>query len=102
MSFSAYFDCILNEKNGSFHIKIMISAAHMLGGMLLCERILKKCAKCEIWCILVIILIRLCIEIGFFKVISLYRTIWYMLMGFQAIFPMNKHEMQFCACWYIF
>ena len=38
MSFSVYFDCILNEKNGSFHIEIMISAAHMLGGMLLpCE-----------------------------------------------------------------
>ena len=31
MSFSVYFDCILNEKNGSFHIEIMISAAHMLG-----------------------------------------------------------------------
>ena len=30
-SFSVYFYCILNEKNGSFHIEIMISAAHMLG-----------------------------------------------------------------------
>ena len=45
MSFGVYFDCILNEKkNGSFHIEIMISAAHMLGGMLPCEKILKKCA----------------------------------------------------------
>ena len=31
MRFSVYFDCILNEKNGSFHIEIMISAAQMLG-----------------------------------------------------------------------
>ena len=31
MHFSVYFDCILNEKNGSFHIEIMISAAHMMG-----------------------------------------------------------------------
>ena len=30
MYFSVYFNCILNEKNGSFHIEIMISAAHML------------------------------------------------------------------------
>ena len=37
MSFSVYFDYIPNEKNGSFHIEIMISAAHMLGGMLPCE-----------------------------------------------------------------
>ena len=44
MRFSVYFDCILNEKNGSFQIEIMISAAHMLGGMLPCEKILKKCA----------------------------------------------------------
>ena len=42
MRFSVYFDCILNEKNGSFQIEIMISAAHMLGGMLPCEKILKK------------------------------------------------------------
>ena len=44
MSFSVYFDCILDEENGSFHIEIMISAAHMLGGMLPCEIFLKKCA----------------------------------------------------------
>ena len=31
-------------QNGSFQIEIMISAAHMLGGMLPCEKILKKCA----------------------------------------------------------
>ena len=31
MHFSVYFDCILNEKNGYFHIEIMISAAHMMG-----------------------------------------------------------------------
>ena len=30
MRFSVYFDCILKGKNGSFHIEIMISAAHML------------------------------------------------------------------------
>ena len=42
MSFSVYFDCILNEKNDSFHIEIMISAAYMLGGMLPCEKKMKK------------------------------------------------------------
>ena len=36
--------CILNEKNGYFHIEIMISAAHMLGGMLPYYKIWKKCA----------------------------------------------------------
>ena len=49
-AFSVYFDCILNEKNGSFHIEIIISATHMLP----CEKILKRCA---IWCVLVNILI---------------------------------------------
>ena len=44
MHFSVYFDCILNEKNSSFHIEIMISAAHMIGGMLRYEKFLKKCA----------------------------------------------------------
>ena len=43
-----YFDCILNEKMvmlaGSFHIETMISAAHMLRGMLPCEKTFKKCA----------------------------------------------------------
>ena len=39
-----YFDCILNEKMFFFQIEIMISAAHMLGGMLPCETILEKCA----------------------------------------------------------
>ena len=31
MDFSVYFKGILNTDNGYFHIKIMISAAHMLG-----------------------------------------------------------------------
>ena len=44
MGFSVYFDCILNAKNGSFQIEIMISAAHILGGMLPREKVLKKCA----------------------------------------------------------
>ena len=43
MRFSVYFDCILNEKNGSFHIEIVISAAH-IGGMLRYEKFLKICA----------------------------------------------------------
>ena len=30
--FSVYFKRILNTDNGYFHIKLMISAAHMLGG----------------------------------------------------------------------
>ena len=47
MRFSVYF--VHSEwKNGSFHIEIMISAAHMLAGKLPCEKILKKCA---IWCV---------------------------------------------------
>ena len=32
MRFSVYFKGILNTDNGYFHIKIIISAAHMLGG----------------------------------------------------------------------
>ena len=44
MRFSVHFDCILNEKNGSFHIEIMISAENMLRGhMLLREKILIMC-----------------------------------------------------------
>ena len=42
MRFSVYFDCILNGKNGSFHIEITISAALMLGEMLPCEKIFEK------------------------------------------------------------
>ena len=30
-------------KNGYFHIEIMITAAHMLGGMLPSEKFFKKC-----------------------------------------------------------
>ena len=64
----------------------MISAAHMLHY----EKFLKKCA---IWCVLVNILIRFCIKIVFLKCslcIEHYHMI--MLMGYQGIFPMNKHE----------
>ena len=37
MDFSVYFKGILNTDNGYFHIKIMISAAHMLGGSWACS-----------------------------------------------------------------
>ena len=33
MCFSVYFKGILNTDNSYFHIKIMISAGHMLGGL---------------------------------------------------------------------
>ena len=36
MHFSVYFEGILNTNNGYFHIKIIISAAHMLGGSWAC------------------------------------------------------------------
>ena len=87
MRFSVYFDCILNERMVSFHIEIMISAAHMLArGMLPCEKFLKKCA---IWCVLVNILIGFCIKIVFFfKVFSLYRTLSYDYVdGLSGHFP---------------
>ena len=32
MRFSVYFEGVLNTNNGYFNIKIMILAAHMLGG----------------------------------------------------------------------
>ena len=32
MRFRVYFEGVLNSNNGYFHIKIMISEAHMLGG----------------------------------------------------------------------
>ena len=32
MRFGVHFEGVLNTNNGYFHIKIMISAAHMLGG----------------------------------------------------------------------
>ena len=35
MRFSVYFERILNTNNGYFHMKIVISAAHMLVGMFL-------------------------------------------------------------------
>ena len=37
MCFSVYFKGILNTDNGYFHIKIMISAGHMLGGSWACS-----------------------------------------------------------------
>ena len=37
MRFSVYFKGILNTKIGYFHIKIIISAAHMLGGLWACS-----------------------------------------------------------------
>ena len=37
MRFSVYFEGILNTNNGYFYIKIMISAAHMLGGSWACS-----------------------------------------------------------------
>ena len=45
MRFSVYFKGILNTDNGYFHIKIMISAGHMLGGSWVCSfrKFLKKC-----------------------------------------------------------
>ena len=44
MRFSVYFKGILNTDNGYFHIKIMISAGHMLGGSWACSlrKFLKK------------------------------------------------------------
>ena len=37
MDFSVYFKGILNTDNCYFHIKIIISAAHMLGGSWACS-----------------------------------------------------------------
>ena len=37
MRFSVCFKGILNSDNGHFHIKIMISAAHMLWGLWACS-----------------------------------------------------------------
>ena len=44
MRFNVYFKGILNTDNGYFHIKIMISAGHMLGGSWACSlrKFLKK------------------------------------------------------------
>ena len=43
MHFSVYFEGILNTDNGYFHITLMISAAHMLGGWWACS--LRKIEK---------------------------------------------------------
>ena len=50
MRFSVYFKGILNTDNGYFHIKIMISAGHMLGGSWASSfrKFLKK--KCNLVC----------------------------------------------------
>ena len=67
----------------------MISAAYMLGGMLPREKILKKLG---ISCVLVNISIRFCIKIVLLKCSLCIQQYDIMLMGFQGIFPMNKHE----------
>ena len=48
--FSVYFKGILNTDNGYFHIKVMISAAHMPGGSWVClfRKFLEK--KCNLVC----------------------------------------------------
>ena len=43
MRFSVYFKGILNTDNGYFHIKIMISAGHMLVGMFPWKIFEKEC-----------------------------------------------------------
>ena len=43
MRFSVYFERVLNTNNGYFNIKIMISAAHMLGGTFPPRKFGKKC-----------------------------------------------------------
>ena len=50
MRFSVYFKGILNTDSGYFHIKLMISAAHMLGDSWACSlrKFLKK--KCNLVC----------------------------------------------------
>ena len=87
MRFSEYFDCIVNEKKCCFFsYRIMISAAHMLEGMLPCEKFfLKMCNLIHLGEYFDQILYQNC----FFKVTSIEQN---MLMGFKGIFPMNKHE----------
>ena len=46
MCFSVYFKGILNTDKGYFHIKIMISAGHMLGDSWACS--LRKFLKCNL------------------------------------------------------
>ena len=85
------FQCIFwlhsKWKNGSFHIEIMISAAHMLWGMLPCEKILEKCA---IWCVLMNILIRFCIK--FFLKWSLCIEYYVICCWAFRAFSLYKHE----------
>ena len=56
MRFSVYFKGILNTDNGYFHIKLMISVAHMLWGSWACSlrTFLKKNAT---WCVLMFLCI---------------------------------------------
>ena len=89
-------------KSGSFHIEIMISAAQMLGSMLPCEKILKKCA---IWCVLANILIRFCIKIVFLKwslCIELYdiHVYWWAFRAFSLWINM-KYRAILCVLVYI-
>ena len=55
MHFSVYFKGILNTDNGYFHIKIMISAGHMLGGSWASSlrKFLKKMQLSAFWCFFV-------------------------------------------------
>ena len=57
MRFSVYFKGILNADNGYFHIKIMISEAHMLRGSWACSlrKIFEK--KNATWCVLMFLCI---------------------------------------------
>ena len=57
MRFSVYFKGILNTANNDyFHIKILISAAHMLGGSWACS--LRKFLKKNVtWCVLMFLCI---------------------------------------------
>ena len=56
MRFSVYFEGILNANNDYFHIKIMIPAAHMLGGLVVMFH-RKIVEKNPIWCVLMFLCI---------------------------------------------
>ena len=56
MRFSVYFKGTLNTDNGYFHIKIIISAAHMLGRSWACS-LRKFFKKNATWCALMILCI---------------------------------------------
>ena len=56
MRFSVYLEGILNINNGYFYIKIMISAAHMVGDSWACF-LGKYFEKNAIWCVLMFLCI---------------------------------------------